>query len=111
MDPRFEELAQHIADDVEKRFFRRFEDSEKHLDGIIVTRLDDAERRLADGARVHMEDLKSAIKAMGDGWIATLEGIERRLTELNAKVDTKFADHDKVLLDHATRIASLERSK
>jgi DNA anti-recombination protein RmuC len=64
MDPQFEELAKHIADDVEKRFSKRF---------------DDAEERLSNGARANMEELKTAIQLSAEGYGATLEAIDRRL--------------------------------
>jgi hypothetical protein len=105
MDPQFEELAQRVADDVEKRFSKRFDEAEKRLEGVIVGRLDDAEeglaqtfegaetrlskqfadaeKRLSDGARMHMEDLKTTVTVVAEGYGATLDRIERRLTELN----------------------------
>jgi hypothetical protein len=113
MDPQFQELAKHIADDVEKRFegviVKRLGEAEKRLGDVIDKRLSDAEKGLSDGAKMHMEELRSEIKLGAEGYGATLERIERQLTELNAKVDTKFGDHDKVLLDHATRNSALER--
>jgi hypothetical protein len=141
MDPQFEQLAKHIADDLEKRLggviVKQLGDAEKRLDGVIVKRLGDAEdrlggvivkqlgdaekrlteqftaaeTRLSEGARVNMEELKSTVKLAAEGYGATLDRIERRLDELNAKVDTKFGDHDKVLMNHASRISRLESSQ
>ena len=64
MDPQFEELAKHIADDVEKRFSKRF---------------DDAEERLSNGARANMEEVKTAIQLAAEGYGATLDRIERHI--------------------------------
>ena len=134
MDPQFEELARHIADDVEKRFSKRFEEAEERLEERLAKRVADdvnarfverfqaaetrlsaqftgAEERLATGAKMHMEELRSMIKVTAEGYGATLDRIDRQLAELNAKFDTKFGDHDKVLLDHASRISALERSQ
>ena len=74
MDPQFEELARHVADEVEKR---------------VSKRVRGAEKRLARGTRVHMEDLKSVVTLAAEGYGATLDRIERQLTELNTKWDTK----------------------
>lgn len=145
MDPQFEELARRIADDVEKRFSKRFEEAEERLEERLAKRVADdvnarfverfqaaetrlsaqfagaearlsaqftgAEERLATGAKMHMEELRSMIKVTAEGYGATLDRIDRQLAELNAKFDTKFGDHDKVLLDHASRISALERSQ
>ena len=107
MEPQFEELAQRLADDVERRFAKRFDESEvrleerlatrleervakrvaddveMRLEGGIIRRLDEAETRLSEGARVYMEELKSLVKLSAEGCGATLEQIERQLTELN----------------------------
>jgi DNA anti-recombination protein RmuC len=179
MEPQFEELAKHIADDVEKRFSKRFDDAEERLERVIVDRLGDAEKglskrfdhaeerlervivdrlgdaekglskrfdeaeeglskrfdeaeerlskrfdeaeerlskrfdgaeqRLSEGARMNMEELRSTIKVAAEGYGSTLDRIERQLTELNTKFDTKLGDHDRVLRDHASRISALER--
>lgn len=70
MEPQFEELAQRVADVVEKRLSKRF---------------DDAERRLSDGARVHAENLEHEIKMAAEGYGGTLESIDRRLQHLETK--------------------------
>ena len=130
MDPQFQELAQHIADDVVQRIDgvvvkrlgeveqrlggvigERLDEAKAHLDGVIGKRLDEAEKRLSEGARIHMEDLKSTIQMAAEGYGVTLERIERRLTELNTKWDTTIGDHDKALKDHAARISALERRR
>ncbi len=135
MDAQFEELAQRLADDVERRFAKRFDESEvrleerlatrleerlpkrvaddveMRLEGVIIRRLDEAETRLSEGARVYMEELKSLVKLSAEGYGATLEHIERQLTELNTKFEIKVGDHDRVLHDHASRIKALERRR
>ena len=60
---------------------------------------------------MHMERLETVVKLAAEGYGATLDRIDRELSELNAKVDSKFGDHDKVMLDHAARISALERSQ
>ena len=92
MDPQLQELAKQIADDVEKR-------------------LKAAERRLSDGTRIHMEDLKSTIQMAAEGYGVTLERIERQLFDLNTKWDTTIGDHDKALKNHGRRITALERRR
>ena len=130
MDPQFQELAQHIADDVVKRIDgvvvkrlgeaekrlggvigERLDEAEKHLDGVIGKRLDEAEKRLSEGARIHMEDLKSTIQMTAEGYGVTLERIERQLTELNTKWDTTIGDHGTALKDHGARITALEHRR
>ena len=60
-------------------------------------------------ARVNMEELKSEVKLAAEGYGATLEGIERQLSDLNTKFDTKCGNHDLVLTNHNTRITKLEQ--
>ncbi|MGH9220286.1 MAG: hypothetical protein ACRD1W_13350 [Vicinamibacterales bacterium] len=67
MDPQFEKLAKHIADDVGKRFSKR---------------IDDAAERLSNGARANMEEVKTAIQLAAEGYGASLEAIDRRLERL-----------------------------
>ena len=117
MEPQFEELAQRIADVVDQRFAPRFNDAEKQLtsrfddaEKRLGTAFADAEKRLSHGMKMHTEQLKDVVKLAAEGYGATLERIDRQLAELNAKVDTKFGDNDKVLQDHASRINALERT-
>jgi hypothetical protein len=117
-------IIKHLGD-AEKRLggviVKHLGDAEKRLDGVIVKRLGEAEtrlteqftaaeQRLSDGAKLHMEKLETVVQLTAEGYGAVLDRIDRQLAELNAKVDTKFGDHDKVLLDHGTRISALERS-
>ena len=96
MDPQFEELAKHIADDVEKRFSKRF---------------DDAEKRLSEGALVNMEELKTVVKLAAEGYGATLEAMNRRLEGLEQKLDDNLRDHGLILKNHEQRISGLEQSR
>ena len=118
MDPQLQELAKHIADDVERR-----------LDGVIVQRLGEAEarlaeqfagaemrlaaqftgaeQRLAEGAKTHMEELREMAKAAAEGYGATLDSLNRRLDRIEQKVDTGFADHAKILRQHTVQINAL----
>lgn len=68
-----------------------------------------AVKELNAQARINMEELKTEVKLAAEGYGGTLERIERGLKDLNAKVDTKFADHGGVLANHNTRIIKLER--
>ena len=109
MDPQFEELAKHIADDVEKRLdsvvVKRLGEAEKRL----TEKFTKAEERLSNGAKMNMEELKGVVKLAAEGYGATLERIERQLTDLNTKWDTTISDHDKALKNHGRRITALER--
>lgn len=115
MDPQFQELAKHIADDVVKRLddvvVKRLGEAEKHLDGVIGKRLDEAEKRLSEGARMNMEELRTATKLAAEGYAATLESIDRRLDRLEQKVDNGFRDHALLLTNHEQRITALEHPR
>ena len=115
MDPQFQELARHIADDVVKRIdgvvVKRLGEAEKGFDELIVKRLGEAEKRLSDGAQMNMEELRTATRLVAEGYGVTLERIERQLNELNTKWDTTIGDHDKALRDHAARITALEHRR
>ena len=104
MSPEFQELAKHIADDVERRLAKRLNAAEKRL----AKRFTAAEKRLSDGAQVHMEELKTLVKLTAEGYGATLESIDRRLDRLEQKVDNGFSDHAKLLANHEQRITELE---
>lgn len=93
MDEQFEELAQRMSDDIEKQFSKRF---------------DEAERRLSEGARVHMENLGQEVELLAEGYGATLESIDRLLQRLETKWDTKIEDHDRVPKNHGKRIRKQE---
>jgi 5-formaminoimidazole-4-carboxamide-1-beta-D-ribofuranosyl 5'-monophosphate synthetase len=105
MDPQFQELAREIAEAVEKRLQTVFVDSE----GRIKTHIDEFKIGAEERMKMHFENLEEKVKLAGDGYVGTLEGIERELSELNKKVDTKFGDHDLVLVDHNQRIVKLEK--
>ena len=47
----------------------------------------------------------------GEETFVDVEHVERQLTELNEKLDTKIGDHDSILTNHAERIAKLEQNK
>jgi arginyl-tRNA synthetase len=117
MDPQFQELATEIADAVEKRLSGAFEERIKthfeeriktHFEERIKDHIDKFEQRAETRMRMHFENLESQVKLAAEGYGATLEGIERRLTEINTKFDTKFGEHDRVLADHNGRITTLE---
>jgi hypothetical protein len=88
MDPQFEELAQRLK---------------RELTTVVADQFAAAELRLVGEYKIHAEEMKAEVKLAAEGYGATLEGIDRRLTELAAKWDTKITDHDLVLADHAKR--------
>ena len=102
MDPQFEELATRLASQVS--------DAVSAAEKRLSERIDDTERRLTDGARMHRENLETLVKAAADGYGATLESIDRRLDKLETKWDTQIADHGRVLADHGQRISALEQA-
>lgn len=57
---------------------------------------------------LRLDDAKEWVQKAAEGYGATLERIERDLDELNAKMDTGFFDHGKLLKDHDCRITALE---
>jgi len=109
MDPQFQELASEIADAVDKRLPRDFEERitnniEERLSGAfeqrIKTHINLFEQRAGLRMQMHFENLETKVTLAADGYGATLKKIERELIDLNKKVDEKFADHDLVLTDH-----------
>lgn len=107
MDQRFQELAREIADAVEKRLLGAFGDSETR----IKKHIDEFEKRAETRMQMHFESLEEKVTLAAEGYGATLQGIERRLTEITTDFDTKFHDHDLVLTDHSKRIVKLEESR
>lgn len=109
MDPQFQELSRELSETITKAVTasveKRLDDFEKRL----VVRVDDATKELKHQAELHREALRQDVRAVADGYAATLEGIERELVELNEKVDKKFVDHDLVLSDHNERLVKLEK--
>lgn len=80
----------------------------KQLSGFderVTTAVDDLKHQ----AVLNMEALKQEVKSAGEGYGATLEGIERQLVELNKKFDTNSSDRDSILTDHSIRITTLEQ--
>lgn len=92
MDPQLQELAMEIA---------------KAIEG----RLDQFEQRVEQRMQMHFENLGELVKVSAEGYGANLGKIERELADLNRKMDTKLGDHDSVLVNHSTRITTLEQSK
>lgn len=115
MDPHFQELAKQIADDVVQRIdgvvVKRLGEAEKGFDDLIVKRLGEAEKRLSDGAKMNMEELRTATKLAAESYGATLERIERELKSCKTDCDARFEDHNAVLDNHRKRITALEQDK
>jgi Skp family chaperone for outer membrane proteins len=129
MDPQFQELANEIADAVEKRLSGTLEERikthidkseervatrvEKRLSGAFEERIkehiDKFEQRSEQRMKMHFENLEDKVTLAAEGYGATLDGINRKLADLNEKVDNGFRDHALVLTDHGERIAKLEK--
>ena len=118
MDPQFEELAQRlkselapvIADQLKSELATVVADQVKSkLATVIAEQFAAAGSRLVGQYRIHAEEMKAEVKLAAEGYGATLEGIDRRLKELAVKWDTKIANHDLVLSDHAKRLENLEQ--
>lgn len=92
MDPDLKQVGAQISADVAKQ-------------------LSDTRDELKHQAALNMEELRTELKKVADGYGATLESIERELAALNKTVDTKFGDRDLVLADHNRRIARLEKRR
>ena len=99
-------LAEQFAG-AEKRLSEQFAGAEKRLSEQFA----DAEQRLADGAKAHMDELRTLVKLSAEGYGATLESIERRLTSLEKKVDNGFRDHGKILREHSIQLKALTRQQ
>lgn len=96
MDPQFEELAQRLKSE---------------LATVVADQFAAAETRLVGQYKVHAEEMTAQVKLAAEGYGATLESIERSLKDLSSKWDTKIADHDLVLANHAKRIENLEHGR
>jgi uncharacterized protein Yka (UPF0111/DUF47 family) len=104
MDPQFQELAREISEAVEQRLRSSFGDSESR----IKEHIDKFEQRAEQRMKMHFENLEEKVTLAAEGYGATLDGINRELSELNEKVDTRLGDHDRVLHNHNGRITKLE---
>jgi len=93
MDPQFTELV----DEIEKRF-----------DNQLNSRLAEFKTGIEERMQMHFESMEDLVKATADGYAMNLDRIERKVDELNAKFDTKFDDHDRILANHNERITTLE---
>ena len=107
MRQEFTELRQAIASDIDERFAA----SEQRLTQVIVQQLETAQQHLENRLHVHMEDLKSLVTTTAGAYGGTLDGIERKLGEMNEMMETKFSDHDKALANHNRRLLELERPR
>jgi aromatic ring-cleaving dioxygenase len=111
-----ERLEGRIGESLEKRLGERLEKQigeslEKRLGERLEKSLSEAKHELKLQARLDKEELKDQIQKAAEGYAASLDSIDRRLRELNAKVDTKFDDHDRVLANHNERLTNLERRR
>jgi exonuclease VII large subunit len=106
-------LSKDLRDGLSKDLDERFAASEQRLTEklthVIVQQLETAQQHLEGRLQVHMEDMKGLLTTTAEAYGGTLDGIERKLGELNQKMETKVSDHDKALADHGERLVTLER--
>lgn len=126
MQQQFNELRQAIARDISERFDaserrlseglsknldERFAASEQRLTQVIVQQLETAQQHLEGRLQVHMEDLKGLVTTTAGAYGGTLDGIDRKLGEMNEMMETKFSGHDNALANHNGRLVALERTR
>ena len=111
LEARGKRLREGLAKDLEDRFVARDRHLSETLTQVIVQQLETSQQHLEGRLQLHMEDLTGLVTRAAEGYVGTLDGIERKLGELNEKVDTKFSDHDKALADHNQRLGTLERAR
>ena len=101
MDPQFEELARRVAAEVVAQL------SPKLVSEITTSVESSMEHRMT----VHFERMDGLVKRSAEGYGATLDSIDRRLTRLEKKWDTRISDHDRALSNHNERISRLEQKR
>jgi outer membrane murein-binding lipoprotein Lpp len=69
-------------------------------------RLDHFERTFA--SKIEIENLRDLVQRSAEGFAASLDRIERGVTETRRDWQLKWEDHDRVLRDQARRITTLE---
>ena len=118
MDAQLQEIVRQIADAVDKKVSMRLDDVEARLmtrfdeaEARLSARIDEAEARLTSAAKANMEELREFLRETAERNDAVLEAIERRLTALEQKVDTGFADHGKMLRQHTLQLNALGRKQ
>lgn len=102
-----EQKLDALSASVDQRFDavdRRFDAVDQRFDAV-----DQRFDRLELQSKLQVEELHDHVQRAAEGYVATLEHINRRLDELQEAVTTKFTDHDRVLSNHATRLDTLER--
>jgi len=70
-----------------------------------------AEQRLAHQAKVGVEAAKEVVKLAAEGYLASLDSIDRRLETIVKTMTTRLDDHDGILDNHNDRIKTLERKR
>lgn len=121
MDPPFQELAAEIVRAVEERLDARLERQTNDLGARVKSRFDQSEERIrthidrfeerAERMEMHFENLEGMVKRAAEGYGATLDRIERDVSELKSSTRDGFADIKSVLSNHHARIAALEESR
>ena len=86
MERQFEEVAERIANEVTER-----------VTAAVNTHVTAVERRLSDQARMNAEAVMATARLAAEGFAATLEGIDRRIADLESTVKSQFRHHDKIL--------------
>lgn len=98
MEPQYEELAERIKRDVTESVAKSVTDA-----------LTAAEQRLSKQARIYAEEIKFEARLAAEGYAESLNGIHRRLDEIEESVNRRLDDHDGAMSNHADRITKLER--
>jgi malonyl CoA-acyl carrier protein transacylase len=70
-----------------------------------------AEQRLAHQAKLNVEAVKEVARLAAEGYVASLDAIDRRLATIETKLTIRVDDHDSILENHNERISSLERKR
>ena len=111
IDERFQASERRLRDGLSKDLDERFAASEQRLTQVIVQQLETAQQHLEGRLQVHMEDLKGLVTTTAEAYGGTLDGINRKLGEMNEMMETKFSDHGKTLANHNRRLVTLERPR
>lgn len=81
----------------------------RESEGRVRKDMQDFEERTESRMKMHFEEMQGQVRLAAEGYGMNLDRIERELKALNAKMDTKFGDHEQVLINHNERISALER--
>jgi hypothetical protein len=110
MQEQFEQLRQSLLTDIDKMLDQKLDAKLAVSEQKLGEKFAAAEKRLSDQFKIHSEDIRQIAKTTAENYGGVLEGIERRLADMNRTFDAKFGDHDRLLQTHDKRITALEKS-